>query len=190
MLGPAGSRTQRLSRGSPNRLTSRLVGSEKKGGVKRAKIGKFPLNATANPDKGGKTRKQKFYYALMAQRGHKRGLGIGAAATKEYNLRRSAKGAMAAGFLVSARKLGLKKRGGKAVQPRAGGSALRSIGRRGKPFRKILATSTNAVEGSFEVAQKTMDRAVVAVIRDARKFALNLLQETNNKFQHGRKPRR
>lgn len=166
----------------------RLVASEKRGGVPRAKLGMFPLGATANPDKGGRTYKQRFYFALMASRGVKKGAG-GAmvmlpAARRAYARRRSAKGAMAAGFLVSARKLGLKKRGPKGAQPRQGGSASRSSARR--PVKKTggyRAESINAVKGSYEVGKTPMDRAISATLRDMRQFANKILQETNNQFQ-------
>ena len=110
----------------------RCVASEARGGVRRAKLGMFPLNAAGDPQKGGKTFKNRFFYAERASHGVKKGAGgeiiMRPAAFKAYNKRRSGRGAMAAGFLVSARRLGLKKKGAKSVQPRSGGSASKSTG--------------------------------------------------------------
>ena len=175
----------------------RCVRPQTKGGVKRAKLGKFPLNATSDPLRGGKTKKQRFFYAQAAKRGAKKGkpapfkvtgnIAGGAgdrhltrAAISLRNRRRAAKGAMAAGFLVSARKLGLRKRGPKGAQPEAGKSASRSTGDRSTG--RLQAESINAVEGSFEVGKPAMDRAIAATIVDMQQFATKLLQDTNNRF--------
>ena len=166
----------------------RMVASENRGGVKRAKMGMHPLNATADPQKGGNTYKNRFYFAEQASLGVKKGAGgtivMRPAAYRSYAKRRSARGAMAAGFLQSARELGLRKRGAKSVQPRSGGSASKSIGRKPRG-RRMLAISVNMVAGSYEVANKTMDTAIRRTITDMNQFANKLIQKTNDQFQHG-----
>lgn len=161
------------------------VKSEKQGGVKRAKLGKFPLNATADPQKGGKTYKQRFFYAERASHGVKKGSGgkivMRPAAFKAYNKRRTAKGAMAAGFLQSARELGLKKRGPKDAQVKPGKSASRSKGHLAGVTAK--AYSINAVEGSYEVGRITMDSAIAYVIKDSHNYAIGLLERDADKLK-------
>ena len=167
----------------------RCAASEKAGGVPRAKLGKHPLNATADPRKGGNSYKNKFYYAEQASLGVKKGAGgtvtMRPAAYKSYAERRRAKGAMAAAFLVSARKLGLKKRGAKSVQPRSGSKSNKSVGIKAR--RQMKAVSINVIDGSYEVGRPVMDRAIRRTIRDMDQFANKLLQDTNNKFQSGKK---
>lgn len=166
----------------------KMVASENRGGVRRAKMGMFPLNATADPQKGGSTYKNRFYYAMMSSMGVKKGAGgrvvMRPAAYRAYTRRRSARGAMAAGFLVSAKKLGLRKRGAKSVQPRAGGSASKSSARRPR-FGRLKAASINAVNGSYEVGKGTMDKAIGFVLRDMHGWANKLLQQTNSEFEKG-----
>ncbi len=168
----------------------RMAGSESRGGVKRASLSKFPLNASADPERGGKTYKGRLFYAEQASLGVKKGAGgnivMRPAAKRSWNKRRSARGAMAAGFLTSARRHGLKKRGNKTAQPRSGGSASRSIGRMSGRRKNLRATSINAVEGSFEVARGTMDKAIRYVIRDAHDYALREIQKQNDRAMSGR----
>ena len=86
--------------------------SENRGGVKRARLGKFPLNAASDPRKKGRTFKKKFYFALLTKRGvSKKGQGLKDAARAEYGSRRSSKGANALGMRAVAEALGLKGRG-------------------------------------------------------------------------------
>ena len=166
----------------------KMVASENRGGVRRAKLGMFPLNATGDPSKGGTTYKNRFFYAHQASFGVKKGAGgnivMRPAAYRAWTKRRSAKGAMAAGFLRSARQLGLRKRGAKSVQPRSGGSASKSIGRKPRG-RKMMAISVNMVEGSFEVGSKTMDNAIRRTITDMNQFANKLIQELNDRTERG-----
>ena len=80
------------------------------------------------------------------------------AAATIRNRSRSAKGAIAAGFLQSARRLGLKSKGPKDAQPSPGGTAARSKGTRAT--NNIKAHSINRVRGSYEVGRKVMVQAM------------------------------
>lgn len=167
----------------------RMASSESRGGVRRAKLSMHPMGASADPEKGGKTYKGRFYYAEQASLGVKKGAGgnivMRPAAKRSWAKRRSARGAMAAGFLTSGRKHGLRKRGTKATRARAGGSAARSTGQMRGRGRKPHAISINAVAGSYEVGRRTMARAIDHVVRDADDFARKLLQKTNDRAMAG-----
>lgn len=162
----------------------RFARSEARGGVKRAKLSKHPLGAAADPRKGGKTYKGRFYYAEQASLGVKKGAGgqivMRPKTLESYTRRRKSRGAIAAGGLVSARKMGLRKRGAKSLQPKPGGSASKSVGTRAKG--ELRAISINRVNGSYEVGRSAMDRAIKDTIRDAGEF-LDRLQKTNDEFQ-------
>ena len=80
------------------------------------------------------------------------------AAATIRNRSRSRKGAIAAGFLQSARRLGLKSKGPKDAQPSSGGTAAKSKGT--KASNNIKAHSINRVKGSYEVGRKVMVRAM------------------------------
>lgn len=164
----------------------RCVASERKGGVKRADLTQFPVNAGAAPEKQKKGYKGRFWYAHQAKRGVKKGKGgdivMRPKAQAAWARRRSAKGAMAAGFLMSAKRLGLKKKGAKSLQPKPGGSASKSSGIKASVGLKMRATSVNAVEGSFEVGRYYMDKAIAAQLTDMDQF-VDELQKTNNQFQ-------
>lgn len=172
------------------RVNFRLVNKDTDGGVRRAKLGMFPLNAAADPEKQKKNFKGRFFYANAAALGVKKGSGgtvrMRPAAKRLWSKRRSAKGAMAAGFLVSARKLGLKKKGAKSVQAVPNGSASKSVGKIAKGRKRIAAESVNAVEGSYEVGKRTMDKAIDYVIDDQRTWALKEIQKANDKASRGR----
>ena len=163
----------------------RCAAPEARGGVPRAKLGKFPLNAAADPSKGGNSFKNRFYFAEQSSLGVKKGAGgdvvLRPKAYASFKKRRAAKGAIAAGFLESARKLGLKKQGAASLRRKPGGSASKSAGT--KATTRLKAVSVNAVEGSYEVGKRVMDRAILATIRDMDEFANKLLQEINDKFQ-------
>lgn len=112
-------------------------------------------------------------------RGVYRGEGNLKEATRIFERRADKRGAMAAGFLVGARKMGLKNKGAKDAQPKAGGSASRSTG--AKATARLKASSVNAVKGSYEVGRETMERAIRFVLKDMEGHALKLLQEQNDK---------
>lgn len=152
--------------------------------TKKAKLGTFPLNATTDPEKGGRTYKQKFFYARAAQRGVKKGAGIKAAATQERNRRRAARGAIAAGFLNPAKHLGRRVssrvlRGG--IEP--GGTVSKSRGTKARGgLRRQVARAVNAVEGSGNVAAPAMQRAISHTVADMRSWAIRQLQKEANRF--------
>ena len=79
------------------------------------------------------------------------------AAATIRNRSRSAKGAIAAGFLQSARRLGLKtSRGPKDAKPTPGGTAAKSKG----VANQMTAYSVNKVLGSYQVGKSVMIRAM------------------------------
>lgn len=150
--------------------------------TQKASLTKPPLSKTYDPEKGGRTPKQRAFYKIMAARGHKRGQGIKAAAKKEYGRRRSAKGAMAAGFFNAIRDLGGKPRS-RGIKERSGGTVAKSFGRKAYPnaFGKTKALAVNKVEGSGVVAKPAMDRAIRAQLVDMDEH-VRKLQQTDNKF--------
>jgi len=155
----------------------------------------------ADRDKGGlKQYRAAIWHALASglrrtpdnrwerYRGVYRGEGNYEEAKRIFARKQSRRGAMAAGFLVSARKLGLTKKGAKDAQPKPGGSASKSTAFQAKRGTggKISASTTNRVEGSYEVAKDTMDRAISAIVVEKRTFALNRLQQVNDKAMKGK----
>ena len=143
----------------------------------KAALGKFPLNATADPEKGGKTHKQRFYYALAAKTGARRGEGIKDKARNRYKKRRSGSGFLRAGFLRPASELGAKVRS----MPRPGGEADRSKGTKSRGGRQ-RAKSFNNAEGSGDIAYKPMQKAMGTVAKLEGNFAIRRLQKANNRF--------
>ena len=158
------------------------------GKTPKAKLGKFPLNATANPEKGGKTYKQRIFYALAAKQGATKP-GVFDAANKLYKRRRSAKGAIAAGFFRPMRQLGFKStrnplKGG----IEATGTAGLSRGKKARSGRgRMEAKSINEVDGAFEVGGPAMEQAIPIVIADMQDWATRQLQKTNNRFSAKRR---
>lgn len=160
-------------------------------GVPRAKINKWPLNKTADPERGGKTKKQRIWFVKMSEKGVKKGSGgervMGPAAVEAYNRAGSAKGAMAAGFLVSARELGLKKKGdrGLVIDRKIGKTVLQSLGK--KAGAQLHAYAVNAVLGSGEVAPPIARRAWDAVVKEKTEFALKRLEKAADKLKGRRR---
>jgi DNA-binding protein H-NS len=100
------------------------------------------------------------------------------AAATIRNRRRSRSGAIAVGFLESAKQLGYGKKGAASMQPWSRGSAIKSIGR--KATAQILkAFSINKVEGSYEVARRVMVRAMDKAIKHELNFAYSKLDQNS-----------
>lgn len=155
-----------------------LIGAIKK--TPKAKLGKFPFNQTANPDKGGKTYKQKFYYAMAASMGAT-GEQVKPLAQKLYKRRRSSVGVMKAGFIKPLKAFG----GYNKSRVFSGGTAAKSRGVKAKgksSFRKLEATSFNNVPGSGKIAYHPMQMAKREAAQRQHKWAIDRLQRANNKF--------
>lgn len=143
----------------------------------KARKGSWPLGATANPEKGGRTKKQKIFYALAAKGGATRGKGIKAAAMKIYTARRRGIGAIKAGFIKPAKELGAKL----GARTFGRGSASRSRGYLSRRL-KMKATAVNNVPGAGTVAYRPMEAAKAEVVRKEHQWAIRRLQKANNLF--------
>jgi len=155
-----------------------LINAMKK--TPKAKLGKFPFNQTANPEKGGKTYKQKFYYAMAASAGVAPE-NIKSVAIKMYRAKRRSSGAIKAGFIKPLQMLG----GIPKSRAFAGGSASKSRGRRAKD-KSLKAMSFNNVEASGSVAYFPMMAAMKETAVRQHTWAINRLQKANNKFSSKR----
>lgn len=102
------------------------------------------------------------------------------AAATIRNRRRSRAGAMAAGFLQSARRTAYKKiKGARNIQPVPGGSASKSLFH--APTKNNLkAFSINKVLGDFKIGRDAMLRAMTFVMADMKKFAEEELNKLAN----------
>ena len=102
------------------------------------------------------------------------------AAATIRNRRRSRAGAMAAGFLQSAKRTAYKKiKGAKNIQPVPGGSASKSLFN--APTKNNLkAFSVNKVLGDFQIGRKAMLRAMTFVMADMKQFAEEKLNKLGN----------
>jgi len=144
----------------------------------KAKTGKMN---TFNPEKGGKTKKQKLLFALASKKGIKKGSGGSQVmypyVKKEFNKRKRSVGAVKAGFIKPAIELGAKLR----IRPYAGGSASRSKGTKSKRYR-MKALSVNVVDGAGKIGDKPMLRAMSFAIEKEHNWAIKRLQKRNNKF--------
>lgn len=102
------------------------------------------------------------------------------AAATIRNRRRSRAGAMAAGFLQSARRTAYKKiKGPRNIQPVAGGSASKSLFH--APTKNNLkAFSINKVLGDYKIGKDAMLRAMTFVMADMKKFAEEKLNKLGN----------
>lgn len=146
----------------------------------KAKLGKFPFNATANPDKGGKTYKQRFFYAMAAKMGAT-GDEVKPLAEKLYKRKRASAGVMKAGFVKPLKAFA----GYNKTRVFSRGSASRSKGvnaKGGGTFNKLTAKSLNAVPGSGKVAYIPMQLAKRETVIRQKSWAINRLQKANNKF--------
>jgi hypothetical protein len=144
----------------------------------RAKVGKIN---TFDPEKGGKTKKQKLLFALASKKGIRKGTGgeqvMYPYVRKEFNKRKKSIGANKAGFIKPAIQLGARLR----ANPFGGGSASRSKGIKSKSF-KMKAISFNEVAGAGIVGYAPMNRAMMAAAAQEKAWAIRRLQKQNNKF--------
>ena len=171
------------------------VDPEAKGGAPRAKLGKFPLNGRADPRKGGRGAygsPQRYYYARAAALGVKKGKGgkivMRPKAYEAWARKRKAKGAVVAGCLVCAHKLGLKKKGPKGAQPIPGETASTSKGVKAKPKENVHAYSINKVLGSGEVLGPAMESAIhYYVIHDMGPHAQKIIDKRADRLKAGKK---
>lgn len=134
-----------------------------------------------NPNKGGKTYRQRLLYALAAKRGIKKGKGgekiMRPYVDKIYKSRLKGIGVVKAGFIKPATQLGKKM----AINPYSGGSASKSRGQKSVRF-KMKAKSFNEVPGAGSVGYKPMDRAMAFVVQKEHNWAIKRLQKANNHY--------
>tara|TARA_R100000808_G_scaffold260_2_gene1558 strand:+ start:4411 stop:5004 length:594 start_codon:yes stop_codon:yes gene_type:complete len=144
----------------------------------KARVGRIN---TYDPEKGGRTKKQKLLFALASNQGIRKGSGgeqiMYPYVRKEFNKRKKSIGALKAGFIRPAIQLGARLK----TTPFGGGSASKSKGIKSKSF-KMKAFAFNEVEGSGLVAYKAMDRAMIEAAAQEKAWAVRRLQKQNNKF--------
>ena len=93
------------------------------------------------------------------------------------NRRRSRAGAMAAGFLVSARRTAYKKvKGARNIQPFKNGSASKSVFH-APTENNLKAFTINKVLGDYEIGRKAMLRAMTFTMADMNQHAQKLLNK-------------
>ena len=145
------------------------------------------LGAPTDPKKGGKTKKQRFFYAKASKGGKRKGTGgnkvMLPAALKLWKRARSSTGAIKAGFIQPALDFGAKVR----LRPFAGGSASRSKGQKSYSGNKVKAQSFNAVEASGDIAYRPMLKALSEIIKEEDDWATGRLKKANKSFGGGRK---
>lgn len=156
----------------------------------RAKLGKWPLNRTAKP---GVKRKRwndrnNLFYRIANKAGTQRGKGIEEAALAIYNRRRSAKGAIAWGFIKPAKELALKTRQrpssartGGHFRKYGAGSVAASKGYAGNRRNKA-ARILNNVDGAWEKGYAAMTKAWRADSADMQVYINRKLSETAKRY--------
>jgi hypothetical protein len=134
-----------------------------------------------NPQKGGKTFKQKLLYAMASKNGIRKGKGgnkvMRPYVDKVYKSRVRGIGVVKAGFIKPATDLGKQM----AIKPYGGGSASKSKGQKSIRFR-MKAKSFNEVSGSGIHGYKPMQRAMAFVVHKEHNWAINRLQKANNSY--------
>lgn len=169
--------------------------------VSKTKTGKTRKGSGKNP------KERRMWFALAAKQGAKKGdpfkdikvapndknrTKVGAkvknisddkryltkAAATIRNRRRSRSGAMAAGFLQSAKNLGFGGKGRANLQPWSRGTAIKSIGRKAQ-IDTLRAFSVNKVLGSFEVGDRVMKKAIDKAIVKELNFAYSKLDQNS-----------
>ncbi len=167
--------------------------------TKYTKTGKKRVGSGQNP------KAKKMWFALAAKQGGKKGKDLsrikvspsdpkksrvsqtvkGVKDSKKYltkaaatirNKRRMRSGAIAAGFIASAKRAGLTRKGQKNIQPIPGGTASKSV-YNAATENDLKAFTVNKVAGSFNVGRRTMIKAVVDTMDDMLDYA----QEKLNK---------
>jgi len=155
----------------------------------RADIKARPLGKEYNPKIKSRwgTYQGRTWYAFMAKKGYRKG-NIFDAANEEYNSRRGAKGAIAAGFINSIKAFGtggkVRARGFGESKKRPGGSVAKSYGTKARGRRgKTKAVSHNSVAGSDPIALPAMKEGIREQIEDMRRWALGLQQKAARTFK-------